>query len=170
MWFSLRKNTMQHQHFSLYHDQTIDFIGVFTDFKSVSNSEFFKAFTRLFFLQNQRESEGEMRKNYFAKLDRKSVCHIERGLYKLSDGYLRYRRLNNPVGACAETGLLDLYFLVYLSSSLTSWFFHLHHIHLKGNVANFSNIPCSIIITLFNILCRGYSLYWNLKFDKIISS
>jgi len=32
------------QHFSLTQSQTIDFTGIFTDFKSVSNSEFYKAF------------------------------------------------------------------------------------------------------------------------------
>ncbi|MDR3600332.1 MAG: hypothetical protein P4L49_07620 [Desulfosporosinus sp.] len=31
----------QTQQFSLYHSQTIDFTGIFTDFKSVSNSGFF---------------------------------------------------------------------------------------------------------------------------------
>jgi len=31
----------QAQHFSLYHSQTIDYTGIFADFKSVSNSGFF---------------------------------------------------------------------------------------------------------------------------------
>jgi hypothetical protein len=43
-WALLR--AMEWQHFSLYHSQTIDFAGIFTDLKSVSNSEFFKAFVR----------------------------------------------------------------------------------------------------------------------------
>ena len=46
------------QHFSLYHSQTIDFTGIFTDFKSVSNSEFFKAFVRLLFLLKSEGKRG----------------------------------------------------------------------------------------------------------------
>ena len=37
----------------------------------------------------------------------KNVYHIERGLSKLTDGYLRNRRPDNRV--YAETGLRDLY-------------------------------------------------------------
>ncbi len=76
------------QHFSLYHSQTIDFAGIFTDFKSVSNSEFLKAFVRPFFLLKSEGKRGEMRKNYFAKLVSymKNVYHVDRGLNKLSDG------------------------------------------------------------------------------------
>jgi len=44
------------QHFSLYHSQAIDFTGIFDDFKSVSYSEFYKAFVRHLFLL---KSEGK---------------------------------------------------------------------------------------------------------------
>jgi len=48
--------------------QSIDFTGIFTDFKSVSNSEFFKGFVKPFLLlKSGRGREAKMRKNYFPK-------------------------------------------------------------------------------------------------------
>jgi len=51
------------QHFSLYHSQTIDFTGICTDYKNVSNSEVFKLFFRLLFLLKFREKRGFLRKS-----------------------------------------------------------------------------------------------------------
>lgn len=42
----------------IHHSQTIDFTGIFTDFKGVSNSEFFKAFVRPLFLLKSEGKRG----------------------------------------------------------------------------------------------------------------
>ncbi|SHI05469.1 hypothetical protein [Desulfosporosinus lacus] len=54
------------QHFSLYHSQTIDFTGICTDYKNVSNSEVFKLFQTSLSVKIQRK-ERFFEKIHFEK-------------------------------------------------------------------------------------------------------
>lgn len=56
------------QHFSLNHSQTIDFTGIFTDFKSVLNSGVFKVFVRPFILLKSEGERGRNAKKLFCKI------------------------------------------------------------------------------------------------------
>jgi hypothetical protein len=61
-------NVLVTQHFSLYHSQTIDITGIIADFKSVSNSEFFQAFTGPLILLKSEEKRGRNEKKLLWKI------------------------------------------------------------------------------------------------------
>jgi len=83
----------------------MDLTGFFTDVKSASNSEYFRAYFRPLILLKLKGKRGLNEKELFAKLVSymKNVYHIKRGLNKLSDGRV------NPTYSTAQVVLPVLF-------------------------------------------------------------